>query len=114
MIGVAEGHLASGFVPREREAADDLCEERVGQVGDDDADGVAFLLLESASELIGVIAHVVDGALHTGARGVGHPVGAVDDGGDGGDGDVASLRDVVERSVSRRGGRRPRRSGHGG
>jgi hypothetical protein len=77
------------------ECRGDLCEERIEQVGDDDADEAGAPAREIAGEEIGRVAELRDD-LEDARAGLGADVGlAVEDAGDGAERDVGDAGDIL-------------------
>ena len=95
-VGVADDGAVAGLVHVVLEAAGEIAEEGVGDVGQDDADGMGAAPAHRACQRVGPIAQLVDGRLDTRRRAGIDSAGAVDDVGDGGSGDAGVSGDIAD------------------
>ena len=85
LVGAAEQQPVAARARDRLEAGDDLDEERVHQVGNDDAEGVGAAKREAAGDGVHLVAELGHLRQHAGARRVADVVAIVEDLGDGGD-----------------------------
>jgi hypothetical protein len=95
LAGAAQQQSISARAGHRLDAGDDLDEERVHQVGDDDAEGVGAAKAEAAGNRVTLVAEFFDLGEDAGAGGLADVGAIVEHLGDGGDGDTELAGDPL-------------------